>query len=161
MILYMVVWIRPYRVDGDSMYPSLRDGSYVLVDSILPKITGLGRSDVIVYNSQQSIYTKRILGLPWETLHIKNSHVYTYENSIENETLEPYLRENTKTCVPGSCINSVQKVYDVPKKHYFVLWDNREDSRDSRWCISAENCENDQPFYVSHNEIIGKVIFWW
>ncbi len=70
-------------------------------------------------------YVKRVIGLPGDTVNIKNNTVYVNDIAIE----EPYLDDNVFTNVSGSVLSFPFK---VPKGQYFVMGDNRENSADSR-----------------------------
>lgn len=98
------------------------------------------RGDIVIFkypDDESQNYIKRIIGLPGDTVEIQNGSVY-----INGELLdEPYLREEPK----GSF-----GPYEVPEGHYFVLGDNRNNSRDSRYWTNK---------YVSEDQILGKA-YW-
>lgn len=162
IILYAVLSIRPYRVDGDSMMPTLKPESIAIIDRISPKISPLHRGEIIVYRSGfEGIKIKRVIGLPGELLQINDGGVSLLIDNIQNPLEERYLEEHTRTCVPGACTELGIQLYSVPENHYFVLGDNRINSRDSRGCIDVADCKNKQPIYIPSDEIIGRVIFSW
>lgn len=154
-VLYSVIALRPYFVSWDSMYPTLLHGHIIIVDRIIPKFSGIHRSDLIVYESDNGARIKRVIGLPQEILILDAGHI-----TIGDAVLaEPYLPSTYDTCVPGSCINSKIVEYQVPDSSYFVLGDNRENSYDSRWCRDNLECAHPEPFFVWESDIIGKVFF--
>jgi len=140
-----------FRVDGSSMLPSLVNGEMLLVnrnayDSFdlytlvdwLPGVEhadakdftpfpGPHRGDVIVFNppvTSDKPYIKRVIGLPGDTIEIKEGSVFV--NGIKLD--ETYLHGDTTDCQPRACDPVV-----VPKDEIFVLGDNRAHSSDSRY----------------------------
>ena len=145
-----------FRVDGSSMLPSLVNGEmllvnrnayqswdlYTLVDWIpgvehaeakeFTPFSGPHRGDVIVFNppvTSDKPYIKRVIGLPGDTVQIKDGAVFV--NGVEID--EPYLHGDTTDCQPKACDPVV-----VPEGSVFVLGDNRSHSSDSRYFGTVE-----------------------
>jgi signal peptidase I len=162
ILLYWVLSIRPYRISGDSMTPSLKPEGIAIIDKVSPRIYWIKRGDIIVYTSQKEwIRIKRVVWLPGEKLQIENGNVNIWWNDKYSSLEEKYLNEHIRTCVPGACIELSAHDYDIPNNTYFVLWDNRENSRDSRWCSDVADCKNKTPVYIPLDDIVGRVIFSW
>lgn len=145
-----------FRVDGSSMLPSLVNGEMLLVNrnsyqsydlySLVDWLPGVEhadakeftpfdgphRGDVIVFNppvTSDKPYIKRVIGLPGDTVEIKDGGVWV--NGIELD--EEYLHGDTTDCQPRACDPVV-----VPEGSVFVLGDNRAHSSDSRYFGTVE-----------------------
>ena len=121
--------VQPFFVKGASMEPNFEDGDYLLVDELSYRFYAPERGDVVIFRyplDQSQFFIKRIIGLPSETIEIKDNTVTIYnKNKPEGFILkENYLAIEQKTF--GS---SVAKLDD---NEYFVLGDNRFQSSDSR-----------------------------
>lgn len=111
------------RVDGLSMRPTLKDGEFVLVNKLAYKFGEPQLGDVIVFHFPRDLeqeYIKRIIGLPGDSIEIKNRTVFVNGR----ELIEPYIEEEP--------LYQIQ--WEVPDDQLFVLGDNRNNSSDShRW----------------------------
>lgn len=128
------------HVNGDSMNMTLEDGDNLIVDKISYRFKDPERFDIIVFPyeyKENTYYIKRIIGMPGETVQIKDGMIY-----IDGEMLsEGYGKETMQYA--GVAIDPIELGAD----EYFVLGDNRNNSSDSR-DPSVGNIEGDQ--------IIGK-----
>ncbi len=121
--------VQPFFVKGASMEPSFEDGDYLLVNEISYRFSEPERGDVVIFRyplDRSQFFIKRIIGLPDETIEIKDNTVVIYNKEKPNGFVlnEDYLAPEQKTL--GS---SVIKLDD---NEYFVLGDNRLQSSDSR-----------------------------
>lgn len=126
---------------GDSMSGILEDGTKILINKLSYRIGDPERFDVIVFKQsgrEHSYYNiKRIIGLPGETVVIKDGQVYINDEPLEEKiTVEP---------IRNSGLAEDEIVLD--ENEYFVLGDNRNNSEDSRFA----NIGN-----VLRSEIVGK-----
>ena len=119
------------------------------------------RGDIILFSypvDEKQTYIKRVIGLPGETVEIRDGKIYIDGSSEPLE--EDYLKE-TWTWENDGC------TFKVPEGCYSVLGDNRNDSEDGRfWAQIALNegkastPEEAEPYsYVKKDEIKGKAIF--
>ena len=132
------------RVDGNSMYPTLNDGEFMIVSKLdygtsffgIP-FTGIGtyftvggepeRFDVVVCNYPNRLgdhgerlnFVKRVVGLPGDTVACRDGYLYVNGVKYDEPFLAEYIAEDYGP-VP------------VPEGHYFVMGDNRNNSNDSR-----------------------------
>lgn len=121
--------IQPFFVRGDSMYPTLLNSDYLMVDEISYELSQPQRGDIIIFKFPQDpreYYVKRIIGLPGETVTVRDGQVSIVNTAHpEGFTLqESYLDSNLKT--PGD------KTVTLRDDEYFVMGDNRTRSSDSR-----------------------------
>jgi signal peptidase I len=133
-ILLGVFAVQPVVVEGTSMLPQLHDGERLLVNKLVnyrfynTSWSKLERGDIVVFwypNDPDKSYVKRIIGLPGETIEIKNGKVW-----IDGELLnESYLDTEHNQFPRGIASNMPRK---VEPHHYFVMGDNRDNSSDSR-----------------------------
>ncbi len=162
-VLLLVLVIRsfifePFRIPSGSMEPTLLRGDFIFVKKYsyglrLPvletKVLETGepeRGDVVVFRlpSEPSInYIKRVIGLPGDTIVYRdhrltiNGETIPLEASEEAQVYRETFGEREhriQITAPGS--RAGENVYTVPDGHYFVMGDNRDNSKDSRY-ISA------------------------
>jgi len=121
--------IQPFLVNGGSMLPNFENGDYLLVDELAYRFRQPFRGEVVVfrYPQNESVYfIKRIIGLPGETIQIKNGKVIIIPaGQSEGYALsEKYL--------PPRLITGGNAEYKIDPDQYLVLGDNRSYSFDSR-----------------------------
>ena len=132
---------QPFLVKGDSMVPNFHNGDYLIVDELSYRFRSPERTDVIVlkfpYDPSQR-FIKRIVGLPGETIEIKDGKVVVYHTGRSGSE-EPSGSMNPKEAFvldEVSYLGSLQTPGSVKvqlkEDEYFVLGDNREFSSDSR-----------------------------
>ena len=126
-----------------SMSPTLDDGDRILVDRIRYKITKPKRNDIIVFcqdsnpDRKDAFYNvKRIVGLPGETIQIKNGGVF-----INGEEMTEVINAD-RMMIAGLATYEVKLGDD----EYFVLGDARNSSEDSRYATIGN---------VKKSDIIG------
>ena len=130
-------------VDGRSMQPTFYDGERLVVSRLHFLATRPARGDVIVFNSLDPhevgiMLIKRVIGLPGDKIEFRNQDLYINDVFID----EDYTFEE---CRPYQCSD---KVWELGENEYFVMGDNRNNSRDSR--IFG-------PVPLDH--IVGRVVF--
>lgn len=135
---------QPFFVQGQSMDPNFATGDYLIVDEISYRFLSPQRGDVIVFkypHDPSKRYIKRVIGLPGETLEIKDGKVMIFnEKGTEVLNESTYLPSGTQT------LGNIKVT--LSESEYFVLGDNRSVSSDSRrWGT------------LPRNDIIGRVLF--
>ena len=115
--------VQNFRVEGPSMLPSLGDAEFLVVNKLAYLNADPGRGDVIVFRSPRSPeedLVKRIVGLPKEPVEIRNGQVFVNGQVLDEAT---YIQDDVARNTPATT---------VPADAYFVMGDNRRQSRDSR-----------------------------
>lgn len=155
MVLYVVVLIViftlirqflfvPVSVDGPSMLPTLEHGDRL----ILTKVGDVTRFDVVVFpapDEEENQYIKRVIGVPGDSIEYIDDNLYINDQLIE----EPYVDEmaNSMEGYENYAMDfTLESLTDgetatVPEGQYFVMGDNRPNSKDSRifGFIDADN----------------------
>jgi len=127
---------QPFIVKGESMSPNFESGDYLIVDEISYRLSEPQRGDVVVFKYPKDTtqrFIKRMIGLPGETVTIKDGAVSVTTKDGNNIVLdEKYLPTDLKTY---GDVNTTLK-----DNEYFVMGDNRMYSYDSRsWGIVPES----------------------
>lgn len=131
-------------VQEGSMEPTLTAGNRVLVNSAAYKLASPERGDIVVYrnteDAKSSLHIKRIIGLPGETVQIKDGQIL-----IDGET---YVEQKDFPAItnPGLAEDAIK----LGSGEYFVLGDNRNNSEDSRH-VDVGN--------IKKKNIVGKLWF--
>ena len=130
-------------VQGSSMETTLSDGDNLIVDKITYRFKDPQRFDIIVFPYQyaeNTFYIKRIIGLPGETVQIdEQGNIYINEEILS----ESYGKE----IIQPECIGLAADPIVLGEDEYFVMGDNRNDSRDSRMAVVGN---------VKREDIIGR-----
>ncbi len=130
-------------VDGLSMEDTLHNKDQLIVDCFTYRfMRDPKRFEIVVFRLKDrpgTFYVKRVIGLPGETIQIKESRIYINGEVIE----DPYA---TQTYFPsGSAVSSITLGPD----EYFVMGDNRQNSIDSRYEVGP----------VNRGQFVGRAIY--
>jgi signal peptidase I len=128
--LVVVFVVQPVKVEGTSMLPRLHDGERIFVNKLIyydeyrwaPKVE---RGDIVVFwfpDDPSKSYIKRVVGLPGDTVEVREGQVRINGSVLEEKYLDPRSNLSTRSQAP---------VYVKPN-YYFVMGDNRDNSSDSR-----------------------------
>ncbi len=126
IIITRIFFFSPIRVNGTSMYPTLQDKEFMILNKISLK-QGINRFDIVVVQENNKYIIKRVIGLPGESVMYSDNKLYINGKVIEDN----YSKTTT---------NDFDNVI-LGENEYFVLGDNRTVSKDSR-VIGPINIKN-------------------
>jgi len=148
---------QPFQIYGQSMAPTIYDKEFLLST----KIWWYSRGDIIIHKFNDRYIIQRIIGVPWDFISIKNWYVYIKKSLGSNYVKldEKYLRnENLWNTTVWWLMK--EHNYIITDENYFVMWDNRSHSSDSRTCFSYTcNDKEESKNYVYEKDITWKIYF--
>ncbi|MBH8565645.1 signal peptidase I [Nostoc sp. CENA67] len=153
-------------IPSGSMEPTLHgtpnqwQADKIIVDKLKYKFSEPQRGDIVVFSPTKELqkenfndaFIKRVIGLPGETVELKNGKVYINKKPLqEDKYLSSEQRTVIDVCTSGQQPPYLAKPETIPPNSYLVLGDNRNSSYDSR-CWG----------FVPSNNIIGRAVlrFW-
>ena len=146
ILLFVNFVAHPVRVDGKSMYPTLKDGEFGFTNVGGVLLNGVERGDIVVVTmeeeGQKTHWVKRVIGLPGDTVSCVNDVVYINGKVLdETKYIDPDYRQSLVdkfgyfNKVPNADNTNVEDFEEVKLKddEYYVMGDNRPYSKDSRY----------------------------
>lgn len=160
ILLFVNFVAHPVRVDGESMYPTLKDGEFGFTNVGGVLLNGVERGDIVVVtmeeDGQKTHWIKRVIGLPGETVSCVNDVIYINGKALdETKYIDPDYRQSFMEKFKCNWFNKVRNSNDKENKRnynpdvddnvvdfkevtlgddeYFVMGDNRPYSKDSRY----------------------------
>ena len=146
ILLFVNFVAHPVRVDGRSMYPTLKNGEFGFTNVGGVLLNGVERGDIVVVtmeeDGQKTHWVKRVVGLPGDTVSCVNDVVYINGKVLdETKYIDPDYRQSLVdkfgyfNKVPNADNTDVVDFEEVKLKddEYYVMGDNRPYSKDSRY----------------------------
>jgi signal peptidase I len=128
----LIIPVKAYKVPVSSMAPTLLIGDHIIVNKRYYADKQPERDDIVIFPSPldpRKDYIKRVIGLPGETIEIREKKVYINGQSLD----EPYVRGTHEAGLsPSPATTENFGPVTVPAGKLFVLGDNRDNSEDSR-----------------------------
>jgi signal peptidase I len=125
LALVIIVFLyQPVKVEGTSMAPLLSDQERIFINKFVYRFEPIERRDVVVFwypLDHSKSFIKRIIGLPGESVEIRQGIVYVNGRAID----EPYVPAQYEDMSDYGPVR-------VPRDSYFVMGDHRISSNDSR-----------------------------
>ena len=137
-----IMLFQTVTMQESSMEPTIAVGDRFFINRVVYKFSSPKRGDLIVFRTNASddaaLHIRRVIGLPGETVEIKDGKVYI--DGSETALDDSFIPEKMQ----GSF-----GPYTVPDNCYFMLGDNRNDSKDSRFWKNT---------FVRFDQIVGKAV---
>ena len=128
-------------IPSESMQTTIMKGDRIIGSRLAYKSKDPQRFDIVIFkypDDESQLFIKRLIGLPGETVEIRDGKVYI---DGAQEPLDDSFVPEVPTGDYGP--------YKVPENSYFMLGDNRENSRDSRFWDNT---------FVTFDQIVGKAV---
>lgn len=130
------------NIPSGSMENTIMTGDRVIGNRLAYLFESPKRGDIVIFkypDDEKQLFVKRVIGMPGETVVIEDAKVY-----IDGVLLvENYLKETW-------VVDAGSYTYVVPENSYFVLGDNRNNSKDSRYWKNT---------YVQEEQLLGEAVF--
>jgi signal peptidase I len=145
-----------YWIPSESMYPTLKIGDRVIVSRLSYKVGDPSRGDIVVFQNPEyrdrgrkdpvtkvtrgllelvgigqpkdKYFIKRVIGMPGDRFQVKGEHVWVNGKQLP----EKWLKTGVRT-LWDSGMTYGDPEFTIPAHHYFMMGDNREQSKDSRF----------------------------
>jgi signal peptidase I len=139
--------VQAFKIPTGSMEPNLLVGDHLLVNKfvfapvatdverMLLPMREIRRGDIVVFKfpeEPERDFIKRVIGLPGDTLEMKNRQLFVNGNRLE-ESYAHYLFPQGDDQSESFDVRSRYGPVTVPQGHYFMMGDNRDNSQDSRY----------------------------
>lgn len=123
LIFVLIILLRIYvltvaQVSGDSMKPNFSNNNILVVEQLSNRFFEYKRFDIVVFRQGSGYLVKRLIGLPGEKVKYQNNELYINDKKVENKFALDGTTEDMELTLEAN--------------HFYVLGDNRDDSKDSR-----------------------------
>ena len=133
------------KIPSESMENTVMAGDRIFGSRLSYLFSDPERYDIVIFrypDNESQLFIKRIIGLPGETVTIRDGKVYINDPECTGEPLTDSFCPEVPADFDGE--------YVVPEDSYFMLGDNRNHSKDSRYWVNT---------FVNRKKILGKAVF--
>ena len=132
VIIFIFTFVVAFHpIAGNSMVPTLEEGNVTVVNKFYKHFFDFKRNHIVIVKKSSKTYIKRIVGLPGENIYFSNNTLYINNKGYKEEFLANDVTTNDFK-LTDYCGEELCKGGKIPEDYYFVLGDNRNDSKDSR-----------------------------
>lgn len=123
----------PVSVEGDSMNPTLEHEDRLLLN----KVSSVDRFDIVVFPAPEDPdkqYIKRVIGIPGDEISYRDQVLYLNSRPVEEAYIDLSQESDEVAAYYNSdfSLQTLEGVERVPEGSFFVMGDNRVNSKDSR-----------------------------
>ena len=151
------------EIPSGSMENTIMAGDRVFGNRLQYKFSDPKRYDIVIFkypDDESQLFIKRVIGLPNETVIITGGEVYIVDSGTVTDDIPDEELINDPTMLPGvkklddsftaeQMDTTYSGVFRVPEDSYFMMGDNRNHSKDSRFWVNK---------FVAKDKIIGKAV---
>lgn len=151
------------EIPSGSMENTIMAGDRVFGNRLQYMFSDPQRYDIVIFkypDDESQLFIKRIIGLPNETVIITGGEVYVADSSIvttdisdeeliNNPTMLQGVKKLDDSFIAESMDTAYSGVFRVPSDSYFMMGDNRNHSKDSRYWVNK---------FVAREKIVGKAV---
>jgi len=113
-------------IPSGSMIPTIQIKDHLIINRVPFYFTDPKSGEIVVFQQDKALI-KRVIGVPGDTLDIKDGNVYINGSQLD----EPYLYEPNSTY--SFMMDEMALPLEIPEDMYFMMGDNRDNSEDSRY----------------------------
>lgn len=137
-------------IPSASMEPTIMTGDHIFGNRLAYKVGAPERYDIIIFrypDDESQLFIKRVIGMPGDTVEFRDGDVFVNGSDIPLSDEFCSVQDLTELDMNRTALTNP---FTVPEDCYFVLGDNRLNSRDSRYWQNP---------FVQRDKILGEAVF--